>query len=317
MQVIYPYRRIRADRAIQGLAIAIAVAIGHPAASLAEDAIPLSQTAARPSIDPFHELESKYLFGFTDGSDIGEEGEQSIEFETTTSSQKRGGSYSAIEQEIEYESVPSQFFGYELSAHGMAHSISDVNGLDNLHGIGFSGLSAEFRFLIIGRGPGAPVGLTFVAEPEWARIDGTSGAPTTDLSSTFKLVADTELIPNRLFAAANLIYQPDVSKIDGDVNWDRTSSAAISAALAYRVTPKVTLGGELEYDRATDGLVLQTFAGHAVYAGPTLHVQFTSKIMLAAAFSTQLAGHAAGEHHALDLTDFERYRGNLKFEIEF
>ena len=41
------------------------------------------------------------------------------------------------------------------------------------------------------------------------------------------------------------------------------------------------------------------------------------KIMLAAAFSTQIAGHAAGEHYALDLTDFERYRGNLKFEIEF
>ena len=79
----------------------------------------------------------------------------------------------------------------------------------------------------------------------------------------------------------------------------------------------MTLGGELEYDRAYDGLAFQTFAGHAVYAGPTLHVQFTSKIMLAAAFSTQLAGHAAGEHHALDLTDFERYRGNLKFEIEF
>ena len=313
----YPLRRIRADRAVPWLAIAIAAAIGHPAASLADGAIALAQTAPEPSIDAFHELESKYLFGFTQGSDIGEEGEQSIEFETTTSSEKRGGSYNAIEQEIEYESVPSQFFGYELSAHGMSHSVNDVDGLDNLHGVGFSGLSTELRFLIIGRGPGSPFGVTFVAEPEWARIDGTSGALTTDLSSTFRLIADTELIPNRLFAAANLIYQPDVSKVDGDADWDRTSLAAISTALAYRVTPKVALGGELEYDRAYDGLALQTFGGHALYAGPTLQVQFTGQIMLAAAFSTQVAGQAVGEHYALDLTDFERYRGNLKFEIEF
>ena len=40
-------------------------------------------------------------------------------------------------------------------------------------------------------------------------------------------------------------------------------------------------------------------------------------MLLAAAFSAQVAGHAVGDPRALDLTDFERYRGNLKFEIEF
>lgn len=315
--MIYPFRRIYYDRSVQWFAVIIAAAMGQSIAVLADDAIAPSQTAAQPSIVAFHELESKYLFGFTEGSDIGEEGEQSIEFETTTSSKKRGKTYSAVEQEIEYENVPSQFFGYELSAHGSSHSIHNVDGLDNLNRAGFSGLSTELRFLLVGRGPGSPFGLTFVAAPEWERIDGASGVFTTNFSTTYKLVADTELIPNRLFAAANLIYEPEVSKEFGDTGWNRSSSIAASAALAYRLTPKVTLGGELEYDRAYEGLAFQTFDGHAVYAGPTLHVQFTSKIMLAAAFSTQIAGHAVGEHYALDLTDFERYRGNLKFEIEF
>ena len=88
-------------------------------------------------------------------------------------------------------------------------------------------------------------------------------------------------------------------------------------SLAYRIAPKVTVGGEVEYDRAYDGLAFQTFDGNALYVGPTLHIQFTSKVMLAAAFSTQVAGRAVGESNNLDLTNFEHYRTNLKLEFEF
>jgi hypothetical protein len=272
--------------------------------------------AAAVAPDPFHELESKYLFGFTEGADIGEQGEQSVEFENTGAFGKRGGRYSAIEQEIEYENVPTQYLGYELSAHGMAHDIKNVDGLGDLSGVNFSGLSAEFRYLVIGRGPGSPFGLTLTASPEWQRIDGESGAPTVDFNSTFRVIADTELIPNHLFAAANLIYAPEIGKPQGE-DWQRSSQVGATAALAYRVTPKVTVGGEVEYYRAYDGLALQSFAGNALYIGPTLNIQFNSKVMLAAAFSTEVAGAAVGESHNLDLTNFERYHTNLKLEFEF
>lgn len=266
--------------------------------------------------DPFHELESKYLFGFTEGSDIGEQGEQSIEFENTAAFGKRGGRYSAVEQEIEYESVPTQNFGYELSAHGEWRDIKNVDGLGDLSGVNFSGLSAEFRYLAIGRGPGSPFGLTFIAEPEWERIDGEDGTPTTDFNTTFRIAADTEIIPNHLFAAVNLIYTPEVARAPGE-DWERASQLGATAALAYRLTPKITVGGEVEYYRAYDGLAFQTYDGNAVYVGPTLNIQFNSKVMLAAAFSTQVAGSAAGENHNLDLTNFERYHTNLKLEFEF
>ncbi len=284
----------------------------------ADNSPPLVQPAAPPPpIDSFYELETKYIFGFTEGSDIGAEGEKAIEFETTGAFGMRGGSFAAIEQEVEFEGVPTQFFSYELSAHGLLQSINNVDGLDNFHNINFSGLSTELRFLLLGRGPELPIGLTFVVEPEWARVDDVSGALTRDFSTEFGLVADTELIPNRLYAAANLFYALGVSKEYGAPSWERGSDLSMSAAMSYRIAPKVTLGGELQYYRTFDGLGMQTFAGNALYVGPTLHIQFSGKVMLAAAFSTQISGHAAGEGRSLDLTNFQRNLANLKFEVEF
>lgn len=271
------------------------------------------QTAPAP--DPYHELETKYIFGFTEGADIGEEGERAIEFETTAGFRKRGGRYNAIEQELEWEQVPSQYWGYELSAHFAGFDVHNVEGFDDNKRFDFSGLSSEFRYLVIGRGPGAPVGLTLTAAPEWGRIDD-GGHSITDFSTAFKVVADTELIPNHLYLAGNLIYIPDVAKSPG-ADWQPSSTLGATGALAFRLSPKITAGGEIEYYRASDGIDFHTFQGQALYLGPTLHIQYSSKIMLAAAFSTEVAGHASGDDRNLDLTNFSRYRANLKVEFEF
>jgi hypothetical protein len=265
--------------------------------------------------DPYHELETKYLFGFTEGADIGAEGEKSIELESTSQLGLRNGTYGALEQEVEFEGVPTQYFGYELSAHGLAYSVNNVDGMPDAHGVNFSGLSAELRYLLIGRGPGSPFGVTLVAEPEWARIDD-GGQPITDYNVTFRAIADTELIPNRLYAAVNLLYNPDYARSPGS-SWERAAQYGVTGGLAYRIAPKITVGGEAEYYRNYDGFAFQSFQGEAFYLGPTLHIQFNGRIMLAAAWSTQIGGHAAGENFGLDLTNFPQQRGNLKFEVEF
>jgi hypothetical protein len=295
-----------------GAAGVIALAMTSSGAALADD------VSVAPQVDSFHELETKYIFGFTTGADIGVPGEQSIEFETTAAFQKRGGHYSAVEQEIEFEGVPTDTFAYELSAHSTYHSISGMSGgLDDINRTGFSGLSANLSFAILHRGPESPIGLTVTAEPEWERIDGDSGQFARNAGSTFTLIADTELVANRLYGAVNISYALEVGKATSDVDWEHSSTLGVTGALAYRFAPKITVGGELEYYRAYDGLLFDTFSGNALYAGPTLHVQFDSKTMLAAAFSTEVAGRAAGEQNALDLTNFERYHVNLKFEKEF
>jgi hypothetical protein len=318
--------------AIRTAALGAMLAAGGIAAQ-AQTAMPAAPSPAAPSpaadnqapatrlpeiaIDPYHELDTKYIFGFTSGADIGAEGEKAIEFETTAALQKRHGTYRMIEQEFEFEGVPTQYFAYELSAHATYHSIKGVDDLDNLDRTQFSGLSTDLRYLIIGRGPGSPIGLTLSVAPEWSRVDGTSGMRTRDYSTAFRLIADTELIPNRLYAAINALYEPDVSKGPGDTSWARGSTAGITGGLAYRVAPKVTMGAQMEYYRAYDGLAFNTFAGHAAYVGPTMHIQFTGKTMLSLAFATQVYGSAAIEHRSLDLTNFERYRANAKLEFEF
>ncbi len=265
----------------------------------------------------YHEIESKYIFGFTEGADIGAEGETAVESDTNAAFRKRHGAYNAAEQEVEFEGVPTQFFAYELSLHGVTNAIKGVDGYDDLHRSGFSGFSTNLRYLLLGRGPELPIGLTVMAEPEWARVDGDTGKHTRSFGSTFTLMADTELIENRLFLAGNLVYQPGFAKAVEDPAWSRAATLGARGAMAWRFTPTIMVGGEAEYYRAYDTLGFGAFQGNAFYLGPTLHVQLTKKIMLAGAFSAQVAGHASGDELRLDLVNFPRYRARLKLEYEF
>jgi hypothetical protein len=279
-------------------------------------AVPASQ-AQEERVGRYYELETKYLFGFTDGTDIGAEGEKEVEAETTAGFGMHGGSFNSVEQELEWEHVPSQYWGYEFSAHGIWNSIHNVDGLDDRNSANFLGLSWKPKFLIVGRGPGSPFGLSISIQPEWGRIDGTGGGPQTSFSMETKLAIDTEIIPNMLYAAANLIYGPEIARAPTDSSWSHASEFGATAAMAYRVTPKITLGGEAQYYRTYDGFGFNTFNGQAFYLGPTLHIQFTPKVFLAAAWSIQVAGHAEDEPGNLDVSNFTRQLANLKLGFEF
>ncbi|MDE2579836.1 MAG: hypothetical protein KGL46_13620 [Hyphomicrobiales bacterium] len=265
----------------------------------------------------YRDIETKYIFGFTDGSDIGSRGEKAIEFETNATWRKRSGAFLGLEQEIAFEHVPTQNFFYEFALHGAAHRIRDVEGLDNRNSAAFAGLSAKFRYLLLPRGPASPIGLAISAEPEWSRVEGDSGAHTRAFETTVKIAADAELIENRLYIGANLVYAPEVAKAVGDGAWARAAQWGVTGGLAYRIAPKVTLGAGAQYYRVHDSFGFRRFQGDALYAGPTLHIQFKPKVMLAAAFSTQVAGHAGADNRPLNLHDFGRHMARLKFEVEF
>lgn len=71
-----------------------AVLCAAPYAAHAQDA---SATHFPLSVDGvYHEIETKYIFGFTDGSDIGAEGETAIESDTNAAFRKRHGSYNGL-----------------------------------------------------------------------------------------------------------------------------------------------------------------------------------------------------------------------------
>jgi hypothetical protein len=277
---------------------------------------PAFASAQDPTPDSFRELETKYIFGFLFGSDIGPEGERELELTTNINFQKRTGSYVALEQEPELEYNPTDSFQIELGAAGTYHAVSGVEGFDDFHGANFGGLSSTFRYLLFARGPGSPIGLQIAVEPEWSRVDD-AGKLVTTFEAETRIIADTELVPDRLFAAFNLIYTPEIEREFGSPDWKRASTLGVLGALTYRIMPKVALGAELEYYRAHEGLGLNTLAGDALYVGPTFHVQVTNKFIMSAAFSTQIAGHAAGNANFLDLTNFSRNKALLRAVLEF
>jgi len=77
------------------------------------------------------------------------------------------------------------------------------------------------------------------------------------------------------------------------------------------------LGPSSNITALTRGFGLNTLAGDALYVGPTFHMQVTNKLILSAAFSTQIAGHAADNANFLDLTNFSRNKALLRAVFEF
>ena len=49
------------------------------------------------------------------------------------------------------------------------------------------------------------------AESHWSRVDDVSGEPVDRYGVDLALVADKELVPNRIVAAFNLIYLPEIA----------------------------------------------------------------------------------------------------------
>lgn len=298
---------------------------------------PVEPYGLRPASDKFHEIETHYIFGFTDGSDIDAEGEKELEFITKVNQGRRRrtialdsedfvtgnlslpeGSYRSIEQKVEFEHTLTQNFQYALGISGVNHRIRGVQGIGDLTNTSLRGLSGEFRYVLVGRGPGSPFGVTLQAEPEWGHVSGTSGQRETAFEVETRLVVDTELIQNRLYAAVNLLYEPEISRGSGEYKWERESTFGITGGVTYRVTPQIALGGGLQYYRAhADGFWCNKLEGQALFAGPTLYARLDRKVFVSAAFSAQVAGHAAGETRGLDLANFNRYMARLQFGVEF
>ncbi len=298
---------------------------------------PLERLLAQPSSDRFHEIDTHYLFGFTEGADIDAEGEKELEFISLVRFGKRrlaydpgaddflarlardgyAGDYRSIEQKIELEHTLTQNFQYSFGVIGANHRIRGVDGFDDYSGTSLRGLSAEARYVLLERGP-SPFGVTFQVEPEWGHVSGNSGHRETAFEVETKLIVDTELVPDRFYGALNLVYEPEISRGLGENKWDRESTTGVTGGLTYRVTPIVALGGGLQYYRHhTGGFAFQNLDGQALFAGPSLHVRLTKKMFLSAAFSTQLRGHAGGATHALDLVNFTRHMARVQLGVEF
>ena len=268
----------------------------------------------------WRDVETKYVFGFTEGSGIGLEGEKEFSPETVMRFGKRDGRYQAAETKLEYEFTPNQYVQFELGPMVAWHNISGVTDLDDRKQTDFSGFFGEIRYLLLDRGPSSPLAITLSAEPEWHRIDETSGARVKNFGLELKVNADLELIQNRLYLGGNLLYEPEATRDPDGIGagWAKESTGGISGALSYRIVPSVFVGAEVWYLRHYDGAFLNTFTGDAVYVGPTFYVQITPKIFMTAAWNTQIWGREVDNPDvSFNLAEFTRQRAKLKLAVEF
>lgn len=275
--------------------------------------VEVALSAASARADDF---DTKHIFGFTEGTDINAPDEREAEFVTTAHVLKRGGGrYRAVEQQATAEGALTQALGYEVTAHGVAVDTRGVAGLAALRRVNFSGLSVEPKFVLLARET-APFGLAFSIEPEWSRIDATSGRPAQGFSAAMRLMADAKL-GERLYAGVNLIYEPEWQREAGA---PLTQDALFGAAggLTWRFAERLVLGGEVEGYAATASLGLAAPVGTAVYVGPTFFLRLAPDLFCAGGWSAQIAGRpSAGRLDEDNRAEFSRHKTRLTVSLAF
>ena len=261
-------------------------------------------------------FDTEHIFGFMIGTDIGRPGEREFQSQTTGRFGKGGGTYRALEKEIEIEIVPLPNFRVEVGGTASLHDITGVPDIDDRRQFNFQGASLDLRYRLLDR-ERAPFGLTVAAELHGDRIDETSGAKGRMYGTEFTLALDRELIPNFAIGALNLVYQPEWARFE--VGGLSEKSSTIGAALAglVRVRSDVLLGGELRYFRQYEGIGLGEFSGQALFVGPTAYFQLSERSRLTLSWSMQAWGRPAGSGGNLDLVNFERHQARMVFGVNF
>jgi hypothetical protein len=261
-------------------------------------------------------IETEHLFGFTIGSDVGEAGERELEGTVTGRFAKRTGTYNAAASTASVEFVPVKNLRTEFTGAVVAYDVTGVNGLADQRYAAFGGLSADIRYRILDRAT-APFGFAVGAEPHWGRADEATGQPVNQYGVDFVAAADWEIIPDRIVAAFNLLYQPETMRSKAAGTWSQESLAGVAIGVMAQVRSGIFIGGEARYLRKYDGLGLDTLAGQGVFIGPTIYFRISERAWVAAAWSAQVTGSATASVGSLDLVNFERRQARLLFGVNF
>lgn len=300
-------------KSFTALAVAALLLVGQASDGYAHER--KSSAGAKKQDEKSEDVDTEHIFGFTEGSDIGDAGEKEAEVETFGRFGKRTGLYAATSTAFIYKYSPADHVRIAPFIAFASHNISNVPGLDNRSQWNFEGSGAEFRYRLWDREK-APVGITLSAVPVYSRIDAGNGAPVEQYGIETSALIDKELIPNQLFGAINISYEPEWTRMRPGVEWERDSTFGIGGALSAQIYSGFFVGGEARYFRKYEGTGLNTFAGDALFLGPSVFAKLSKNWFASAAWNMQVAGHAVGGPSNLDLTNFERHEIRLRLGVD-
>ncbi|QRE73269.1 hypothetical protein F1D61_06110 [Methylobacterium aquaticum] len=271
------------------------------------------------------DVDTEHLFGFTEGADAGEKGEQEAVVDTVTRIGKRTGgpgssTYRVLDTRFAYQFNPIDKLSIEFSAFGTLRRQRNVLDLDDKSYGTFDGASLEVKYQFLKGSKEQPLGLALEVRPRFTRIlpvEG-QGADIFDIESLLQL--DVQLVPDRLWYGSNISFEPAAGRRRGGGSGYRSSTFLWSNALVARVGESTYLGPEIRYLRGYDGTFLNQLESEALTVGPALHHRFTEKIWLTVAYAGQVWGRDADPAlagRALGLNQFERHHVRVKFGMEF
>jgi hypothetical protein len=262
------------------------------------------------------QVDTEHLFGFVEGSDIGDRGETEFVLDSSLRAGKSTGSFADAASELEVKYTAFEHFRISAAATVAYYDINGVSGIEDAQRAAIQSLSFDARLRVLDRAQ-APFGLTLSVSPHWGFVDEASGVRTDHFGTEIQLFADRELVPDRLLVAVNFLFANDRARLLASDGIEHESLLGAGAALAAQVIPGLWLGGEVRYLRDYGGSALNVFSGQAVYAGPTVYLRLSRKAFVSAAWDFQIRGGAIAAPGALDLTNFDRHQAKLRLGVEF
>jgi hypothetical protein len=262
------------------------------------------------------DIDTEHLYAFTIGSDVGSLGEREFQSQTTGRFSKAAGSYRAIDQEAELEFVPANNFRIEVGSSFLYYDIKGVPGLEDRSQLDWQGASLDLRYRMLDRRT-APIGVTFAVETQARQVDELTGAFARNYATELTLALERDLIPDRVVAAFNLLYEPEWTRFPATGLTEQESTGGVAVALMARVRPDFLIGGEARYLRKYEGIGLENLVGQAFFVGPTAYWQLSERSRLTLGWSAQVWGRPIAPSATLDLVNFERNQARLIFGFNF
>jgi hypothetical protein len=253
------------------------------------------------------EIDSEHIFGFSEGSDIGSQGEREIE-SVTIGSFGKIGNYSNIDNETSFR------YGLTNQVRLSIGTLTDFYGTYNSPGLSnrsiatFSGLIGEMRVNIVDRMK-SPFGMSLSINPQWRQIDPFSGETTGNYAIPATLLIDKEVISEKFFVATNLIYTPSFLRVNEMRGHD--DAFTVIAAGTYALGSNIFAGMEIRHENlAQNG----TFIAHALFVGPSMFYRFSQTFTAKIAWAAQIPDVGS---NALDFASYERHQIELQIAYNF
>jgi hypothetical protein len=258
------------------------------------------------------------IFGFTSTTDTGEKGDIGFANELTGFGGRRGGSYTALSNKMEFSYTPAEDWWVAASGFVSYNYVNGVPDFLNINTTQFEGFSTEIQYRVIKRTASNPFALAVAVEPAYAFTDLSTGRKSDAYGAAFKLLMDAVVVPDRVFWAANIVWAPVRSQdIDDRSVWTTSSASQLSTAVTFQLSQSLFIGAEIMQFAAYNGSFFNERSGYAYYLGPTLLWKITDKVVFNTTWQPQIAGRSSDNPDLpYELDTFTRSQFRFKLAVQ-